>query len=311
MARLVVFLPQYTIEGMRAGHSPLKALLANIKVHQPLQAFNAPPEALAAHFGLYEPHIPWARMCAHALGLNVGAASWLCLEPVRVTAQRGRLILQGIAHIDLPVESPMFATLSELVSSIGCQLLSVRNGSLFLKCVHPLELSTHPWWHAWGRDISEYWPTGPDQKRWLSLFNELQMVLHAETIVDRWGSPATENSANAFWAWGEGTWLPTEQVTMRNVYADDMLPRILAFGRRDPLYSLTEFFAEGVPLAEDNLVVLGRCLPTDNTESARYTDYENQLIELLTLRKIKEVDWVFADGARGMWRPKGWRFWHR
>jgi hypothetical protein len=73
-----------------------------------------------------------------------------------------------------------------------------------VRCVEPIDCTTHDPAALAGRNIHDYLPGGPDGARMRSRMNELQMVLHEHPVNERRTSTRAA-PVNALWLWGFGT----------------------------------------------------------------------------------------------------------
>jgi hypothetical protein len=88
-----------------------------------------------------------------------------------------------------------------------------------------------------GRNINGFLPAGGDARTWVSIGNEMQMLLHRHPVNER-REQEGRLTANGLWFWGGGT-LPARAVaSWRHVWSDDPLVKGLAAISQSPVSPL-------------------------------------------------------------------------
>ena len=64
-------------------------------------------------------------------------------------------------------------------------LVDFVDGAWLVRCVEPIDCTTHDPAALAGRNIHDYLPAGPDGARMRSRMNEIQMVLHDHPVNER------------------------------------------------------------------------------------------------------------------------------
>lgn len=189
---------------------------------------------------------PVAPFTLLADGGNPGSDFWLLAEPVHLQLQRDRMVLVDAGNLDIAQEEAnrLTAALNEHFADEGMSFFPTRPGHWHLRLTHPpANLKTHSLETAIGRNIRNILPSGPDGKRWHSLLNETQMLLHRHPVNE-----AREQRGllpvNSIWPWGGGV-LPTNPTThFTHIWADDALVRGLAVATGTPCANVPETAAE-------------------------------------------------------------------
>jgi len=217
---------------------------------------------LCRSFGVEKQHDwPVAALTLLADGGSPGGDFWLLAEPVHLQLQRDRLVLADAGNLDITQEEAdsLTAALSEHFADEGLSFFPTRSGHWHLRLTHPpAHLQTHSLETAIGRNIRNILPGGPDGKRWHSLLNEIQMLLHRHPVNEareQRGLPPV----NSIWPWGGGV-LPTNLTThFTHIWADHALARGLAVATGTPCASVPETAVEWLSAAQagaHHLVVL-------------------------------------------------------
>ena len=125
-----------------------------------------------------------------------------CLDPVSLQIDREMAYLAAYEELDLSEPEA-----HELISSIHrhfgdelhIQYLSPHHWLLRTE----LQLHTFTPSEAMLQDVTRFQPTGPDAKRWRSVLNEIQMLLHAHPVNEA-RLHAAMPPVNSVWLWGGG-----------------------------------------------------------------------------------------------------------
>ena len=217
---------------------------------------------LCRTFGVEKQHDwPVAAFTLLADGGNPGGDFWLLAEPVHLQLQRDRLVLVDAGNLDITQEeaNSLTAALNEHFSDEGLNFFPTRSSHWHLRLTHPpAHLETHSLETAIGRNIRNILPGGPDGKRWHSILNEVQMLLHHHPVNE-----AREQRGllpvNSIWPWGGGV-LPAKLTThFAHIWAGNGLARGLAITTETPCGNVPETAMEWLPAAQvgsQHLVVL-------------------------------------------------------
>lgn len=217
---------------------------------------------LCRNFGVEKRHDwPIAALTLLADGGQPGAAFWLLAEPVHLQLQRDRLVLADAASLDITQEEAdsLTTTLNEHFANEGMNFFPTRPGRWHLRLtLPPADLQTHSLETAIGRNIRNMLPGGSDGKRWHSLLNEIQMLLHRHPV-----NAAREERnlppVNSIWPWGGGVQPANPTSPYTHIWADDAPARGLAALTGTPCASVPETAREWLHAAQtgaQHLVVL-------------------------------------------------------
>lgn len=203
---------------------------------------------------------PVAAFTLLADGGKPGSDFWLLAEPVHLQLQRDRLVLMDSGNLDITQDeaNSLTTALNEHFADEGLSFFPTRPGHWHLRLAHPpVHLETHSLDTAIGRNIRNMLPSGPDGKRWHSLLNETQMLLHRHPVNE-----AREQRGllpvNSIWPWGGGV-LPTGMAhRFAQIMADSALARGLAVATGTPCANVPETVVEWLhaPQAGSHLAVL-------------------------------------------------------
>lgn len=136
---------------------------------------------------------------------DAGAQHWLRADPVHVRADRDRLVMLGNTALDISGDecAELADELGMLFRDDGWRLDAVNARRWYLRLDGDPRVRTTPLLDAVGRDVLHCMPQGPDARRWRSLLNEVQMVLHASR-VNQARAAAGRLTINSLWFWGGG-----------------------------------------------------------------------------------------------------------
>lgn len=198
---------------------------------------------LCRTFGVKKQHDwPVAAFTLLADGGNPGGDFWLQAEPVHLQLQRDRLVLADAGNLDITQAEAdsLTASLNEHFSDEGLSFLPGKPGCWHLRLSQtPAHLKTRSLETAIGRNIRNILPSGPDGRRWHSILNEAQMLLHRHPVNEereQRGLPPV----NSIWPWGGGV-LPTNPIShFVHAWADNALARGLAAATDTPCANVPE-----------------------------------------------------------------------
>ncbi|HYN54478.1 MAG TPA: hypothetical protein VES38_07210 [Methylotenera sp.] len=189
------------------SNAALAYLLSKAKITQ----LNTPLEALiCAQFGLppcseIEPDYPIAAIAAAADGLDVSDAYWLRADPVNLVLQRDCFSLGE--PVPLPVEitdaEKIIASLNQHFSPDGLTFFIGDSGACYVRSTQALQIKTTLPSVAAGKNIHPFMPQGLAGGKWLSVLNEIQMLLH-EHPVNLAREAKGERTVNSLWLSGGG-----------------------------------------------------------------------------------------------------------
>lgn len=136
---------------------------------------------------------------------DAGDHQWLRADPVYLRADRDRLVMIGNAPLTLSAAecAQLAAELAPLFRELGWQLDAVNARRWYLRLSGGVDVRTTPLLDAVGQDVLRCMPEGADARRWRSLLNEAQMMLHASSVNEA-RAAAGQLPVNSLWFWGAG-----------------------------------------------------------------------------------------------------------
>ncbi len=249
---------------------------------------------LMRHFDILPRDWPMAAITRDADVGDAGELSWLRADPVHVSADATGARLQAWGTLGLEAEetAEFLAVLRPLFGDAGMSLTAPAQERWYLELPRgaPLPEFADPA-QALGDDLLKMLPAGLEGRRWRSLFNEAQVLLHQHPR----NAARTAKGllpVNGLWFWGGGGLPDAVHCAATTVLSED--PEVLALARLGEAHAGRE--------RADSLLDLRRQRDWKKVEAV--------LAE--TGREGIELELDFADGARWkLGRGQGWRFWRR
>lgn len=185
------------------GSQSLAQLLAKAKVTQvpmPLEALVCNQYGLAS-----KPDYPIAAIAASADGVEVSDAYWLRTAPVHLVLQRDCFSLGEPVPLQVKLEhaQQMIASLNQHFSQDGLTFLIGGSGAWYLRTAQDPQIQTTLPTVAMGKNIHQFMPQGAASAKWLSVLNEVQMLLH-EHPANLTRESMGEVAVNSIWLSGGG-----------------------------------------------------------------------------------------------------------
>lgn len=177
---------------------------------------------------------PIAPLTALGLGLEVGDAYWLRLDPVFLDVGMQGLYLRAGLAVDEAEAASLHALLAPLFAQHGLEVFAGPDGVLHARCGKPPALRTTPLDQVDGRQPTRFLPAGADAPLWTRLLHEVQMALH-EHPVNQARVAAGRPPVNSFWPWGGGIFAPPGG-TPGAIWGELLLPRQLAAALDIPVH---------------------------------------------------------------------------
>jgi hypothetical protein len=250
---------------------------------------------LQRHFDILPRGWPIAAITRDLDAGDAGERGWLRADPAWVKAEATGARLHGWANLGLSVqESEQFLTVLRPIFGDAGLVLDApvpERWYLALAPGAPLPEFSEPA-AALGVDLLSALPSGAEGRRWRTLFNEAQVLLHQHPLnAERLASGRAP--VNALWFWGAGRLPDAVRAQARAVASTDA--ELLALAR-----------LAGLPPAQGG----AEGAIVDLRRQRDWEKVERVLADALEARRGIEID--FADGAR--WRLEAgqrWRFWRR
>ena len=189
-------------------------------------------EDLCEHFNIEKSDtrdLPIAPLTRLVDGVDRPEGVWVRADPVYLAAGRSGLVLFPPAKLSLTQHDAVVlaATLEEVFREKGWALEVPFTNRWYLRLPHVPAIRTTEIDYVVGREIRHFMPEGQDKDEWITLLNEVQMVLH-ECDLNLEREKRGLYPVNSLWFWGAGE-LPaiiTRQWSV--VYTDDPVARGLA-----------------------------------------------------------------------------------
>lgn len=198
-----LFPPQDIAADVCSGpHLPaLEKLLARGKVAtSPADTLEA---RLCAAFGVQAA----APVRAAADSLEVGAAYWLCADPVSLRLTTAQVLLLPDVLPSLDEAAALCASLNEHFTRSGLHFFAPHPRHWYVQVDAAPQMTTTPLRQvAWG-DAKLHTPQGEDALRWQRIATEAQMLLYAHPL-NQARAERGELPINSLWFWGGGRAAP-------------------------------------------------------------------------------------------------------
>lgn len=181
------------------------------------------------HFHSQSPP-PIAAITALADGLTA-QNYWLRADPISLRVDLVHIYMLGNSRLLLnAAEVEQFATmLNQHLAQENLQLYTPHPLRWYLRCPQLPDIQTHNPEEIFGRPIADYFPRGKSRDYWLTLFTELQMLLHTAPINQQRAAQGAA-TVDALWLWGAGEWpaITPDSTLFTKVYTDNALAKGLA-----------------------------------------------------------------------------------
>lgn len=239
---------------------------------------------------------------------DAGEHAWVRADPAHVRADLTavRLLACGALGLDRAQTDTLLRALQPLFDDAGWALSAPTPERWYLRLPRDSALPAFcaPE-RALGDEIHDLLPAGPEGRRWRSLLNEAQIVLHNHPLnAER--SARGRLAVNSLWFFGAGT-LPQQVATEAAAIASDDI-ELCAFAHAAGIVStpLPPGFAD-VPVATDLIDLRHH---RDAQGLAR--DWLVPLQGALSTGRVERVVLDFADGSGfALTHAQRWRFWRR
>lgn len=144
---------------------------------------------------------------AHAvmqlLGMTTEPGYWFVLEPSHFHVARDHLVMTDRRQLalDIATSRTLFDAAYPLFEELGYALRYGDAGHWLLRADGWSDLRTCSPDAACGHNIDVWMPTGPGEREWRRLHNEVQMLWHTHAINEA-REQRGERRINALWLWG-------------------------------------------------------------------------------------------------------------
>jgi hypothetical protein len=253
--------------------------------------------------------LPVAAVTRQWDGQDAGVSWWLRADPVHLRADRDRLVMLGNATLDVSgaESAALAAELNGHYAAEGWDLRAGPGHRWYLRLREAPRLITAALSEVLGQDVLHHMPQGPDERRWRSILNEVQMVLHA-SAVNRDREAQGRAAVNSLWFWGGGRLPRAPQAVWSRVWGNDALTQGLAMLAGAPCDVLP---ADGAQWLEQRIAGRHLLVLDGVREKAQFGDIEGwrgfletlheywlePLFAALRQRRIAELEIAAADGV--------------
>jgi len=202
----------------------LETLLRRGNKHTPCESLT---ESLCQVLGIRrQQDWPIAPLTANVAHLDVADNYWLRLDPVHLDVGMHGLFLRGGLSLNAEEISQIQSLAAAILSPAGLTPVQGSDGTLYVRCNRPAQLSTTPLDQVEGRQPMRFLPTGDDANTWTRLLNEVQMALHEHPLnLSRQARGLLP--VNSLWPWGGGQFAQADP-RLKIIWAHTPLARQLA-----------------------------------------------------------------------------------
>lgn len=126
--------------------------------------------------------------------------SVIYLQPLHLELKSDHIVARSVDTVNSDY-SAIINLLNNYYQTENLKFLQLKTGNIVCFFNHHKSVQFTPVSNILGRDIKHFLPDGKDSAYWISLFNELQMLLHenANQINQE------QSGLNGFWLWGVST----------------------------------------------------------------------------------------------------------
>ncbi len=249
---------------------------------------------------------------------------WLRADPVHLQTQHDGLILADGTLLNLTQDEAdqLAAEIMEAYAADGWVLKAARPHRWYLRPPTVPEIKTAALPSVVGRDIHDFLPQGKDGKRWHTVLNELQILLHTARV----NNAREQRGAlpiNSLWFWGGGRLPELRQAPWTKVWTGEPVSLALARLCGTPSAPLPAQAAEWLTQTDasgEHLIVLDGArayVQYGNDEGWRSflerfeADWIAPLLKALRERSLERLT-LFTESAPGFQlTPKTARRWWR
>lgn len=291
------------------------ALLANGPLAWWLARGDAAPAAAAGReaalresFQFAGTTLPVAALTRQADCQDAAGALWLRADPAYVRADMATARLLACGELGLSAEDceALLRPLKPLFGDSGFPIDAPAPSRWYLRAPAgtPLPAFTPPE-QAFGDDLRLHLPEGSEGRRWRSLLNEAQIVLHNHPLNAQ-RMARGQLPVNSLWFWGAGSLPQWVNTPLARVLTGDSVLAALAAQTSctvlAPRADALAGFTGDTLLDLDDPAVL----------AALARDWLPAVQQALVQGRIDQLQLRFVDGTRARYRHADrWRFWRR
>lgn len=178
----------------------LERFLANCR-WQPLAPY------MKFQWPLLREQVSLAEQQAKGLGIQQDFPHWLRADPMHFRAEGDGVLLMDSYTFSLSESeaSQLIDSLNRHCENDGIRFYKIRATEWLVGFSRALPEGLIPPWYRVGRTVDGYLPSGSDQKFWVALFNEIQMILFSHPLNETRTTPP-HRAINGVWFWDKGFW---------------------------------------------------------------------------------------------------------
>lgn len=130
---------------------------------------------------------------------------WMCADPISLNADSQTLYLTGHKNLELNDDEVkgLIVSLRPLFEEYDIQLVAYSNHQWALNCPHLPKIITNPLFEVLGKNIENLLPSGPDERFWLKLMTESQLLFNQHP-VNQYRRQENKPTVDSLWFWGAG-----------------------------------------------------------------------------------------------------------
>ena len=166
---------------------------------------------------------PSAPIALFGVGLTPGEDFWLSADPVHLQVNRDQLILQAPETLSITDAEAvaLCAALNRHFAADQFTFLAPQPHRWYLRTAQPALIHTSGLSRVVGQDVDSMLPDGEDRLDWHRIFNEVQMLLHAQAVNEE-REQRGALPINSLWFSGGGT-LPCASTSFQAVIGSGAL----------------------------------------------------------------------------------------
>ena len=242
-----------------------------------------------------------------AFGLPTEPGTWFLLQPVHIHIARDHLVLTDQRQLQIgdTEARELFSIAKELFDEVGKPLLYGNASTWFVRADEWTQLQTSTPDAAGGHNIDIWMPSGPGERDWRKVQNEVQMHWFTHSAnADREASG--RKPVNSIWLWGGGAFADCEDAPYAAAFNLDgwmqaLAPRVQRHARADSAAAALTGITGRSLACLDTLIE-----PAMANDWARWltcmheleTAWFAPLLDALKSGKLQELTFILSDDAQ-------------
>ena len=178
---------------------------------------------------------------AVADGLDVGAAYFLCADPVSLRLTTAQVLLLPDVMPSAEEAAALCASLNEHFAGMGLHFSAPHPQRWYVQVDAEPQMTTTPLRQVAWQDAKHFPPQGADAMRWQRMATEAQMLLHAHPL-NQARAERGELVINSLWFWGGGRAMPMAPSYDAVVSDSDLVGAFVRAAAMQPVGSLRAMF---------------------------------------------------------------------